>query len=137
MSNRTREACDLWNSGIESAKKISEIMKINRNSATKYLKNGAKLGWTKYNPKTVIKHYKNTNGKSLICIETGAIFKSIQECVETFKKEKNLKLVNGSVSSVCLGKRSHTKGYHFRFTQDLTTEQIKKIQENAKLNQAI
>jgi len=45
-----KEVCDLWNSGIKNPKEIGEIIKINRTTSTKYLKQGTKLGWCNYNP---------------------------------------------------------------------------------------
>lgn len=135
MSNVTKEVCNIWNSGIHNSVKIGKIIKIDRNSVTRHLKNGAKLGWTKYNPKTVIRHYKNTNGKSLICIETGEVFKSIQKCTDAFEKEMNLKLVKSSVSSVCLGKRNQTKGHTFKYISDLTSEEYIKYDIENKLKE--
>lgn len=47
--------------------------------------------------------------KSIICIETGEIFKSASDVA------RRMKLSQGNVSSVARGEREHTKGYHFKY----------------------
>lgn len=58
-------ACDLWNNGIQSAKKISEIMCLTRTTIINYLNRGAKYGICDYNGKEQMRlsMARNTNNK--------------------------------------------------------------------------
>lgn len=49
------------------------------------------------------------NSKSIICLNTGTTYKSIRQACAS------LGLQESKVSSVCSGKRPHTKGYKFKF----------------------
>lgn len=53
--------------------------------------------------------YHQSRKKAVICLDTNVIYESVQECA----RELHLDATN--VSAVCLGKHSHTKGYHFKF----------------------
>ena len=55
-SSRVREACDLWNSGIENISEIIKIMKMGRNAIKNFLKKGTELGWCNYSPKIYLSH---------------------------------------------------------------------------------
>lgn len=195
LSNRVKEACDLWNSGIKTTKEIAKIMKLAQGTINRYLQQGYELKWcdyrkpkilaqyniekvskiwesgihnikeicaiTKLYERTVNKYLKegekqgictynpqkeimrtistnwNNNMKQFICVENGKIFENAKECIDYFNKIHDIQLIQSSISSVCLNKSLHHKGYHFKYTLDLTEEEIKQIQENAKLNQAI
>lgn len=52
-NSRVKEACDLWNNGVESITKISSIMKLSRGAVLKYINQGTELGWCNYNGKDV------------------------------------------------------------------------------------
>ena len=49
--NLTKEACDLYMSGIKSTKEISKIIKVGISATIRYLKKGAQFGWCDYDPK--------------------------------------------------------------------------------------
>ena len=55
LSNRVKEACDLWNSGIESTKEISKIMKLDSSTINHYLKQGNELGYCNYKTTSIKK----------------------------------------------------------------------------------
>ena len=56
-------ACDLWNSGVHSAKEISEIMCLTRTPIIGYLNKGAKYGMCNYNGKEQMKLSMARNAK--------------------------------------------------------------------------
>lgn len=51
QKNLVKEACDLYMSGIKSAKEISKIIRVSQGTAIIYLKKGAEFGWCDYDPK--------------------------------------------------------------------------------------
>jgi len=62
-SSLVKTACDLWNSGIKSTLEISQLMKLNRTTIIKYLKQGSKLlGWCDYDSKEEMKNSGSNNG---------------------------------------------------------------------------
>jgi len=144
-SSRIKEACDLWNIGIHSTTEISKIMKMSRTTICTYLKIGFELKITDYtveiskniNNNNTIERNKQKLSTKIICIENGIIFNSISECELNSFKIFGIKMFNSAITKVCQGKQQHHQGYQFRYLKDLTEEQIKEIQENAKLNQAI
>jgi hypothetical protein len=133
--------CNMWNNGVKNIKQICKLSKLYEKTVVKYLKEGAKQGICTYNPQEEINKAISGNWKDrmrqFICIENGIIFNNAKECIKYFKENFNIKLIQGSISKVCLGKSSYHKGYHFKYVSDLTEEQIKGIQEKAKLNQVI
>ena len=92
-------ACDYWNNEYKNTNDIGKIMKLNRNTITKYLKQGAKLGWCDYDPKKEIKYnlnmIHNNKYKQVICISTGEIFNSQKDVKDKY---------NIIVSACCRGK---------------------------------
>ncbi len=50
LNSLVKMACDLWNKGMNNVLLISIKLKLNRNTITRYLKQGVKLGWCGYDP---------------------------------------------------------------------------------------
>ena len=46
-----KEACELWNDNNKNRLIVSGLMKIGKDTISRYLKQGAKLGWCEYDPK--------------------------------------------------------------------------------------
>jgi hypothetical protein len=124
LSNRVKEACDLWNNKKENqtTNDISYIMKHNRATIIRWLKQGAKLGWCDYNAK--VEHMKNSSKSKNIEkpieifkdeISLG-IFKSATELEKQSERLFCVKLLQSGISSVCSGVLSHYKKYTFKFT---------------------
>jgi len=83
ISNLVKIACDLWSNGIKNTIKIAIKLKLHYNTVSRYLKQGAELGWCDYDPVeesniNLLSMHKN-NCKKIICIITGEIFNSILE----------------------------------------------------------
>lgn len=108
LSNRVKEACDLWNSGIESTKEIGEIMRLRYKTICAYLNKGTKLGWCNYkgNRKTV-EIFKN--GVSL------GIFISCSELESQSEELFGVFLHVSGVSKVCTNKAKTYKGFTFQY----------------------
>ena len=88
-----KQVCELWNSGICSANKISKIMKIGRHTILGYLKQGAKLDWCDYDPKKVIENKK----QKIVCLNDNKIFNSIKES----EKFYNIPQLNKHMKECC------------------------------------
>lgn len=93
----------------------SEIGKLmggySKSTVISWLKTGNSLNWCDYNPKLESEKLQ----KSIICIENGIIFNSINECARKSLEIFGVKLLNSNISMVCNGKRKSTKGYSFKF----------------------
>lgn len=63
--------CDLWRNGMNRTKLISDELKINRTSITKYLKRGAKIGWCDYDAEIAM---KNKASKEVVRISTDNVY---------------------------------------------------------------
>jgi len=86
-------ACDLWKDG-NKALKISELLKICKSTAIRYLKKGVLLNWCDYNPKkeTILAVSTNgkNNGKKVISLTTGIIYKSAADAGRIFGTQSNI-----------------------------------------------
>jgi len=51
LSSLVKEACDLWNKGMDNVLLISNKLKLSRSTITRYLKQGTILGWCNYDAK--------------------------------------------------------------------------------------
>jgi len=104
-----KEACELWNSGINSTLEIAEKLKVYRTTISNYLKQGAELEWCDYDAGE--EHRKNLsliNAKSckkVICLTTGEIFNSQTEASNKYK-------INRVGISSCCVKRIQSSGVH-------------------------
>lgn len=86
--------CDLWNTGIKIISEIADILKLNKVTIRKYLKQGAEIEWCDYDPIKASKDKKYLN-KTVICLTTGKIFASIKDA----KNKNNIT----NISSCCIG----------------------------------
>jgi very-short-patch-repair endonuclease len=127
LSNRVKEACDYWNSGVHSTKEIGKIMKISSKTILDYLKRGAEICWCDYNSR-----YKE---KPIINLDDGRVYTSSTNCEKLSIKYYGIKLTQSKISSVCTGKRLTHHGYHFKFISDLTTEEYIKYDIENKLKE--
>lgn len=102
--------CDMWDSGVNDTKQISNITKLYRTTVVRYLKQGAKLKWCDYDPAEEKKKAYEIKAKKMckqvICLTTGEIFKSTMEA----SKKYNFKNSNG-VSQCCRNMRK-SSGIH-------------------------
>jgi hypothetical protein len=100
---------------------ISNIMNICENTVNRYLKQGNKLGWCKYDASKELKpKNKNTRkyskpikmlNKEMVLI---TMFSSLVEAEKQSMQLLGIKLNISSMSEVCSGKRKFYKGYIFQ-----------------------
>jgi len=120
LSNRVKEACELWNSGIRSTREIGEILNLNTNTICSYLKKGAVLSWCDYNPKMSSIEYNTKykpNSKKVMCIETEEVFDKLKDLCHYFEDKFKTRMLSNEVSKVCKGAKSSYKGYTFKFVK--------------------
>lgn len=99
-----RIACSKWNEG-KKIKEIAEELKIERNTVSRYLKQGFKKGWCEYNA--------NENKKQIIRFDANGNY--LDEYESMIEAAQQLNLSKGSISLVCRGKRKSVKGYFFQY----------------------
>ena len=99
-SSLVKKACELWNSGIENTVKIGKLLKLERSTIVRYLKQGKLLDWCNYNPKKVMKYNGQRNNIKVICLNNNKIFKSLKEASIYY----NLKSLT-NITNCCRGKQ--------------------------------
>lgn len=124
LSNRIKEACNYWNSGFDTAKEISNIMKLDSHTIVIYLNKGTKLGWCNYNGKLeASKNMKKVGkacGKQVEIFRDGVSLGIYPSCAELSRQSEKLfgfKLTIPSISTSCTGKRLmyKDKGLTFKY----------------------
>lgn len=143
-SNLVKVICEFKNNNPNmTTKDISENFKLCRSLVTKYLNIGSEFGWCNYNGKEEMSKSakkSNRNGKLVEIFKddnSKGVYLSVHELDRKSLNDFGIKLDYRNISAVCNGKRKMYKGFIFKYISDLTEEEIKQIQENAKLNQAI
>lgn len=139
-SNLVKIACEYKRNNPEIATiQIANNMNMCRNVILKYLKLGTKLGWCIYNSKDEMKKSGSKQGFSsgipLICKSNGIIFNSLADCERKSEELFGVKLLNGELSAVCLGKKPQYKGYKFEYIKDLTPKEYIKYDIENKLKE--
>jgi DNA-binding MarR family transcriptional regulator len=130
LSNLVKIVCNYKKHNPDKgAKEIAYVMKLGKNTVTRYLKRGNKIGWCEYNPeeerkKGYIKlsnlaknrelHY---NSKRVMCVNNGIIFKSIGECEKLSEEILGINIPRSSISRVCNEIQKQTKGYKFKYLE--------------------
>lgn len=124
-SSRVKEACDLWNSGIKNAINIGTIMNLSDVTITKYLHKGKELNWCiDYDSKKILSERSRNiglaNGKQVEIFKGGFSLGIFPSCAELERKSLKLfgvKLNQGHISDVCIGRRKQHQGYTFRYVE--------------------
>ena len=99
------KSCNMWEDGVKNINEIASILKLHRGTVTSYLKKGAIHGWCSYNPNKAkserSRKVGENNSKSVICLTTGDIFKSMTEASNRYKISQSSisENVNGKLKS--------------------------------------
>lgn len=138
LSNRVKEACELWNSGIHSTPKIGEIMKLCQPTICRYLTKGSKIwNWVNYNAQEArnkgLQIGRENKRKPIVCINNKMIFQSVSELERCSEELFGIKLHQGCISAVCNGKQKAHKGFEFKYIKALTKEEYIKYDIENKL----
>lgn len=112
LSNKVLEACKLKKENTNMTTfEIADIMRLNYQTITKYLKQGTNLGWCDYDPKEEqIKSGIKNGGKGKKPVEIfkdGELLGKFKSCYDLERQSEKLfdtKLDNRNISAVCSGK---------------------------------
>lgn len=123
LSNRVKEACELWKNGINNTKEISDIMKLSRGTIINYLKKGSNIKWCDYNSREELMKSCGKNGKSrgkqVEIFKDGISLGVFSSCHELDRESEELfgvRLNYKNISAVCLGKQKTYLGFKFRYS---------------------
>lgn len=121
-SNKVKEVCDYWNNKEEweTVTDLSDVFKCNRGTIVVYLKKGTKLGLCDYDGKEEFRKNNIKKAKQVEIFKDSISLGAFESCSELERQSEELfgvKLFNGAISSVCLGKLKHYKGYFFKYIE--------------------
>jgi len=120
-SNLVKVICDLWNNGIKSTLEISKIKKLGRSTVTKYLNQGAKLGWCDYNGAEMVLNGivfgKKTNKPIIQLSLKGEYIKEYESALEA-ERQLNIGIISKHISGCCKGKRKTTGGFRWVYKDE-------------------
>jgi hypothetical protein len=130
-SNSAKEICEMWNNsnGILTTGDVARITGLNRSTIIDYLKQGAILGWTNYNPieeanKSKRKTNKKGSSKPIKILKDGVIigeYPSISELIRCSEKDFGVKLHDIYITQVCRGEKKQYKGFTFKYIEEPIT----------------
>lgn len=96
-----KQACDLYNNGIISTRRIAENLDLHYATIIQYLKRGTKYGWCNYDP--TLQHKLSISHKCY-CNETKEYFDSYKDAAEKYKLPKHhIVSVINKISQNCRG----------------------------------
>jgi len=134
---------DFWNNGTKSTIEIGEILKLNKTTIIRYLKQGKKLGWCNYDPKDshleALRKGRNTSlrKKRKKIVQLTLDGKFIKEWNSIKKAEKELNILG--ISNCCnVDKQNKSAGdFNWMFIDDYynnigNIEPVKRITDGGK-----
>ena len=101
-TSKVQEVCNLWNSGIRSTSKISEIVGLHHTTVREYLNRCSSVG---------LCDYTSDRHKMIICVDTGKIYDSLED---VGKDGFNM----SQVSACCHNKAKTSGGYNWCLLKD-------------------
>jgi hypothetical protein len=119
-STLVRKACDLWNLGMRSTLEIGQILKIAGGTVLKYLKQGEKLGWIKYD-KNEVMIYKSKKIASSLSIKIIQLTKDnvfVREWNSATEVENKLGIYRSNINHVLKGKLKSTGGFKWMYKEE-------------------
>lgn len=126
-SNIIKEVCDCWNNKQEweTTRHLAKYFNLNQGVVISYLNKGASLNLCSYNPyEQTLKTAYNIAGHNKKTVEifkdgiSLGIFESTSELERQSEEVFGVKLLHGSISEVCNGKRKHHKGFTFKYVEN-------------------
>lgn len=124
LSNRVKEACELWNNKKEdeTTKDICIIMKLQQKTVSRYLKKGNKYGWCFYDAKQeMIKSNIKSgrkNGRQIEMFKDGKHLGKFNNASELERQSKKIfgeKLIRNLILEVCNDRRETYKDFVFKY----------------------
>jgi len=112
LSSLVKLVSTYWENGINNVMDIANKLKVSRNTARFYLKQGAEMGWCSYNIEEENKKKYDAHIKlmikKVICLSTGEIFNSLVEA----GRFCNMKETSNNSISLCCRHKINTAGKH-------------------------
>jgi hypothetical protein len=103
-------------------------MKLDRSTIVDYLKKGQEIDKCDYNPKIASSeaHFKvgKESGKPIICLTNNMTIENARDCSRKSIDLFGVTIGWSAICAVCRGVHKHTKGYIFKYMQDLTQEEL-------------
>jgi hypothetical protein len=140
LSNRIKEACDLWNTNsFYSTKELGNYMNLSSATISKYLKKGSQINLTNYNPKVESEKIINDNAtkcrKSVEVYKNGkklGAYKSCSDVQSNSIKDFGVFLYSSEIGRVCNRRKPSYKGFTFRYTNDSDNMTVYESNNNGK-----
>lgn len=114
-SNFIKIASCHWNEGIKSTLQIATLMNLSRTTITRYLKQGAELGWCDYNPEIEMKKSgklcSSRNKKETIQLSLNGDF--IKKWESATQASSELNIGRSHINSVCRGNAKSAGGFRW------------------------
>ena len=125
LSNFVKQACDLWDSGMESTTEIAKIIKVSTSTIGRYLKQGKLVSWCEYDAKKeskkVLDKGRELNKKKVRVFKDGTplgVFNSLTDLEKQSKNKYGINLDRHYVAYVCNGEREEYHGYTFKYVEE-------------------
>lgn len=118
-----KQACDLYSSGIRNLNEIASILRVDRTTIHRYVKNGTQIGWCNYDPKIAIKeaatHCKKTVKVDVFDENMNFInqFYSMNNCSKQMKELYGISVSGNKIADACKTHKPY-KGFNFRFANE-------------------
>lgn len=136
--NLMKLVCDYWNKDNDISY-VEKETNLGRNTITRYLKSGTKLGICFYNSKLYHDYCSKIvsmryNSNPIVCLENGLVFNSCSDCKNNDEDIFNTSFNAGTLLKYVRDNKPY-KGYSFKFISDLTEEEYMKYNIEKKLIQ--
>jgi predicted RNA-binding Zn-ribbon protein involved in translation (DUF1610 family) len=123
-NNLVKIVNDLWNDGCKNIFEISKLVKLSKPTIINYLKRGALLSWSDYNPREEIKKSwkkrsektKSKNQRKVVQMSIEGIFIKEWDSMREASRELNVRSCN--IWSCCNGRRNHAGKYKWLYIED-------------------
>ena len=114
LGSRVKEACELWNNGVNNTDEISKTMKLNRATVSKYLIKGGIVGWCDYDPKEEMSKSGKQFCKKIVQLNMDGVF--IKEWESASEARRNVKNTS-KISEVCRGVLQTAGGFKWMYKE--------------------
>lgn len=112
-----KDVSDLWNGGMQSTKKISNVLKLSVSTVRKYLKQAKMLNWCDYDPVEAKKVSDESKKKSIVqlCLDTGDFIEKWDSMTDVYI---TLNISQTVISRNCNNKQMSAGGYRWMYKED-------------------
>lgn len=112
-------ACDYWNSGIRCVSEIAKIMKIDPETARRYLSGGAQYGLCDYDARQALSEAAERRSRPIAIYDTNNnlinVFRNYKILIDQSKLIFGRQFNKSSVYACCSGRTEHMYGYRMKY----------------------